>query len=84
MKKRNLAIVLSTVSAAAVLAGAPALAQSVQTTGQWERPYGVATGQENQPWSSANSSASAGAISAARHRVMRQSVSAIHPPKILR
>lgn len=64
MKMRKLTIAVTAISAG-LIAG-PALAQSVTTTGQWERPYGVSAGQEGQPWSSANSSANASASAAAR------------------
>jgi holdfast attachment protein HfaA len=47
-----------------------AAAQSVTTTGSWERPYGVAPGQENRAWSGATASASAAARGASGNRVI--------------
>jgi holdfast attachment protein HfaA len=68
MKTRKLAIACAT--ALTVLAPASALGQSVSTTAGWERPYGVAPGQENRPWSGATGSASAAGRSAAGNRVI--------------
>ena len=45
-------------------------AQSVSTTGEWERPYGVAFGQENRPYSGVTTSASAASRNAAGNRVI--------------
>ena len=64
MKSRRFSIALATV--VAVLTPVSALAQSASTTAQWERPYGVAAGQETQAWSSANSSARSGASASGR------------------
>ena len=64
MKSNRFSIALATV--VAVLAPVSALAQSTSTTAQWERPYGVAGGQETQAWSSANSSARSGASASGR------------------
>ncbi|WP_300554405.1 holdfast anchoring protein HfaA [Maricaulis sp.] len=60
--------VLYTVAAIAlaVAIDTGAQAQSVQTSGAWEQPYGVAPGQTTQPWSGARSSAGAAAGAAAR------------------
>ena len=49
---------------------AAADAQSTQTTAQWERPYGVAYGQEQRAWSGATASAGAAARSSAGNRVI--------------
>ena len=66
MNTRRITIALATIMT--VLAPASALGQSVSTTAQWERPYGVAAGQENRPWSGASASAgtAAGAGAASR------------------
>jgi len=53
-----------------ILAASAASAQSTQTTAQWERPYGVAYGQEQRPWSGATASAGAAARSSAGNRVI--------------
>lgn len=53
-----------------MLAASAASAQSTQTTAQWERPYGVAYGQEQRPWSGATASAGAAARSSAGNRVI--------------
>lgn len=61
---------LFSAAALCAVAGAAAQAQSVSTTAGWERPYGVAPGQETQPWSGATGSASAAGRSAAGNRVV--------------
>lgn len=65
---------ISTALAIAVtfLVPATALGQTASTTAQWERPYGVAAGQETQAWSGASASAGATASgrSAAGNRVI--------------
>ncbi|WP_417310297.1 MULTISPECIES: holdfast anchoring protein HfaA [Alphaproteobacteria] len=66
MKTRRITIALATITA--ILAPATALGQSVSTTAQWERPYGVASGQETQAWSGASSSAGAAASAGAASR----------------
>ncbi|MBO6796932.1 holdfast anchoring protein HfaA [Maricaulis sp.] len=53
-----------------MLAASAASAQSTQTTAQWERPYGVAYGQEQRPWSGATASAGSAARSSAGNRVI--------------
>jgi|TARA_R110000868_G_scaffold545_10_gene4077 holdfast attachment protein HfaA len=63
MNTRRISIALASVMT--VLAPASALGQSVSTTAQWERPYGVAAGQETQAWSGATSSAGAAAAATA-------------------
>jgi holdfast attachment protein HfaA len=68
MNSRKLAFVIGT--ALAVMAPAFAQAQSVSTTGEWERPYGVALGQENRAWAGATSAASAASRSADGNRVI--------------
>ncbi|WP_417478207.1 holdfast anchoring protein HfaA [Maricaulis sp.] len=65
MKTRRITIALAMFMT--VLAPASVLGQSVSTTAQWERPYGVASGQETQAWSGAASAgAAAGAGAASR------------------
>ena len=49
---------------------ASAYAQSVSTTGEWERPYGVAFGQENRAYTGVTTSASAASRNAAGNRVI--------------
>jgi len=66
MKTRRITIALATITA--ILAPTTALGQSVSTTAQWERPYGVASGQETQAWSGASSSAGAAASTGAASR----------------
>jgi holdfast attachment protein HfaA len=66
MNTRRTTIALAIVMT--VLAPASALGQSVSTTAQWERPYGVAAGQESQAWSGATASAGAAAGSGAASR----------------
>ncbi len=61
---------LSFATGLALLAAAGASAQSTQTTAQWERPYGVAYGQEQRPWAGATASAGASARSSAGNRVI--------------
>ncbi len=66
MNTRRTSIALATVMT--VLAPASALGQSVSTTAQWERPYGVAGGQETQAWSGASTRAGTVAGSGAASR----------------
>jgi len=68
MKSRTFAIAIA--SAALTLSSSPVLAQTVSTTGQWERPYGVAAGQENRPFTGATSAASAASRGEAGNRVI--------------
>ncbi|MDG1416912.1 MAG: holdfast anchoring protein HfaA [Maricaulis sp.] len=68
MKSFHLATVIAT--AFTLTLPAFAAAQSVSTTSSWERPYGVAPGQENRAWSGATASASAAARGASGNRVI--------------
>lgn len=57
-------------SAALTLVSTSVQAQTVSTTGEWERPYGVAAGQENRPFAGATSAASAASRGEAGNRVI--------------
>ncbi|MHA6289113.1 holdfast anchoring protein HfaA [Maricaulis sp. CAU 1757] len=67
---RKLPIAFTALTALTAASAGGALGQSVSTPAQWERPYGVAPGQENKAWSGASASAGAASRSQAGNRVI--------------